>query len=167
MIVYHGTTLRISKPDLAHTKAFLDFGPAFYLTEIVEQAKAWALRKKEMLGAESAIVNEYELNVAMLGNYRVKRFDETNEAEWLDFVCDSRDGKEVYADYDAIIGPVGDDKIFKIVHKYHSGEWTAEKALSELKFQQKSNQIAVRNAELLDVGLVFRSAYEVQTEAEK
>lgn len=167
MIVYHGTTLRIIKPDLTHTKAFLDFGPAFYLTEIVEQAKAWALRKKDMVGASSAIVNEYELDEAVLDTYRVKRFDETNEREWLDFVCDCRDGKSVYADYDAIIGPVGDDKIFKIVHKYHSGEWTVEKALSELKFQQKSNQLAVRNAELLNAGLAFRSAYEVQAEEGK
>lgn len=167
MIVYHGTTLNITKPDLSYSKAFLDFGPAFYTTEIVKQAEAWALRKKDMIGASSAIVNVYELDEAAIANCRVKRFDETNEREWLDFVCDCRDGKNVYADYDLIIGPVGDDKIFKIVQKYHSGEWGVEKALGELKFQQKSNQIAIRSEALINTALVFRSSYEVKAEDEK
>ncbi len=167
MIVYHGTTLKITKPDLSYSKAYLDFGPAFYTTEIVEQAEAWALRKKDMIGASSAIVNVYALDDEVLENYRVKRFDDTNEREWLDFVCDCRDGKNVYSDYDVIVGPVGDDKIFKIVQKYHAGEWSVEKALSELKFQQKSNQIAIRSETFINSALVFRTSYEVQSEVGK
>ncbi len=29
MIVYHGTTLKIQKPDIEHSKAHLDFGAGF------------------------------------------------------------------------------------------------------------------------------------------
>lgn len=32
MIVYHGSTVAIPLPDVAHSKRFLDFGPAFYVT---------------------------------------------------------------------------------------------------------------------------------------
>lgn len=32
MIVYHGTTLEVSKPDVERSKRYLDFGKGFYLT---------------------------------------------------------------------------------------------------------------------------------------
>lgn len=39
MIVYHGTTEVITKPDVIHSKKYLDFGKGFYLTMFEEQAK--------------------------------------------------------------------------------------------------------------------------------
>ncbi len=32
MIVYHGTTETIEKPDVTYSKKYLDFGKGFYLT---------------------------------------------------------------------------------------------------------------------------------------
>ena len=32
MIVYHGTTLEIRKPDIRHSKSHMDFGTGFYTT---------------------------------------------------------------------------------------------------------------------------------------
>ncbi len=37
------------------------------------------------------------------------------EEAWLDFVCDCRDGKDVYSSYDAIIGRVADDSVCQVV----------------------------------------------------
>ena len=45
MIVYHGTTEEIKKPDVKHSKKYLDFGEGFYLTTYEEQARRWAVRK--------------------------------------------------------------------------------------------------------------------------
>ena len=45
MIVYHGTTEVIEKPDVKHSKKYLDFGKGFYLTSFEEQAEKWAVRK--------------------------------------------------------------------------------------------------------------------------
>ena len=39
MIVYHGTTMEIQKPDIIHSKAHLDFGIGFYTTTFVKQAE--------------------------------------------------------------------------------------------------------------------------------
>ena len=44
-MVYHGTTEIIEKPDVAHSKRYLDFGKGFYLTTYEDQAKKWAIRK--------------------------------------------------------------------------------------------------------------------------
>lgn len=39
MIVYHGTTEHVEKPDVKYSKKYLDFGSGFYLTTFEEQAK--------------------------------------------------------------------------------------------------------------------------------
>ena len=60
MIVYHGTTEIIEKPDTKHSKKYLDFGKGFYLTSFENQAKKWAFRKG-LRQEKLAIVNVYEL----------------------------------------------------------------------------------------------------------
>lgn len=60
MIVYHGSTDCIEKPDVIHSKKYLDFGAGFYVTTFEEQAKKWAVRKGMRQG-KKAIVNVYEM----------------------------------------------------------------------------------------------------------
>mgnify|MGYP002508638453 CR=1 FL=1 len=38
MILYHGSFLEISQPDLVHSRPNLDFGRGFYVTPLYEQA---------------------------------------------------------------------------------------------------------------------------------
>lgn len=38
MIVYHGSTPKIEKPDVTYSKLNLDFGKGFYVTTIKNQA---------------------------------------------------------------------------------------------------------------------------------
>ena len=45
MIVYHGSTEIIKKPDVIHSKKYLDFGMGFYITSFENQAEKWAVRK--------------------------------------------------------------------------------------------------------------------------
>ena len=46
MIVYHGTTVEIERPEIIRAEIGRDFGFAFYTTDIVEQAERWATRKR-------------------------------------------------------------------------------------------------------------------------
>ena len=48
MIVYHGSTEIIKKPDVIHSKKYLDFGMGFYITSFENQTEKWghATRKK-------------------------------------------------------------------------------------------------------------------------
>ena len=64
MIVYHGSTQTIETPDAEHSKRYLDFGKAFYVTSYRVQAERWAKRKYlRQFDVSNArpILNEYAL----------------------------------------------------------------------------------------------------------
>ena len=159
MIVYHGTTETIEKPDVNHSKKYLDFGVGFYLTTYEEQAKKWAIRKG-MRQEKTPVVNEYELNEQWEG-YRVLSFDEENE-KWLEFVCACRRGENLNKDYDIIIGSVADDDVFKTVDMYFRGLWDKQKVLEELRYYKMNNQICIVNQKTLDQLLAYKKSYEVK-----
>lgn len=46
MIVYHGSSIEVSKPDIYHSRESVDFGKGFYVTPLKEQAVKWAARFK-------------------------------------------------------------------------------------------------------------------------
>ncbi len=159
MIVYHGTTDIIEKPDVAHSKKYLDFGKGFYLTTFEEQAKKWAVRKGMRQGSK-AVVNIYEMKENWK-EYRVLSFESENE-KWLDFVGACRRGEPLNVDYDIIIGNVADDDVFKTVDMYFHGLWDKEKVLEELRYYKMNNQICIVNQDVLDEVLTFRESYEVK-----
>lgn len=41
MILYHGSDVEVSKPDIFHSRKNLDFGCGFYVTPIYWQAQKW------------------------------------------------------------------------------------------------------------------------------
>ena len=132
MILFHGTTEIIEKPNVSFSKSYLDFGKGFYLTTYQKQAEKWALRKA-LRKQKSAIVNAYELS-ADLGTYKVLQFKQENE-KWLDFVCACRKGDNIYKNYDIIIGAVANDDVFKIIDAFGS----------EFDSPRSRNDIAVNN----------------------
>jgi hypothetical protein len=157
MIVYHGTTMEIQKPDIRHSKAHLDFGVGFYTTTFSRQAERWAYRKGMRL-SKPAIVNVDEMND--LSGLRVKKFEDTDR-EWLHFVVGCRNGKEIYKEYDAVIGNVANDDVFKCVSMYMDGIWDEERTLSELRYFRKNDQIAFLTQKSIDAALIFKESYEV------
>ena len=58
MIVYHGSSEKIEKPDVKFSKKYLDFGKGFYVTTFENQAKKWAARKG-MRQNKQGVVNVY------------------------------------------------------------------------------------------------------------
>lgn len=157
MIVYHGTTEKILYPDVNHSKKYLDFGRGFYVTTYREQAEKWAKRKAVRSG-KIPIVNSYEMPES-LKNIRSLKFHNA-DGEWLDFVCSCRKGERLYKDYDVIIGNVANDDVFKTVDMYFRGIWSRKKALEELRYYKKNDQICFVSQEALKQ-LVFIEAYEV------
>ena len=164
MIVYHGSTVEIKSPDVSHTKRFLDFGPAFYLTSFREQAEHWARRKhSRALSSSAPVVNVYELDDD-LSAFSVLRFGGVEEA-WLDFVCDCRDGRDVYSPYDAIIGRVADDDVFRTIQSYRQGDITKARAIELLRFARPNDQLALRTGRIISAKLRFVRSYEIESEA--
>ena len=91
---------------------------------------------------------------------KVKNFDPDLQ-EWIDFVCDCRDGGTEYQKYDLIRGKVANDRVFRVVDMYHTGIWEKERALKEIKVYPEYDQIAFITQKAIDQLLVFRSFQEV------
>lgn len=82
-------------------------------------------------------------------------------SEWIDFVCNCRDGSDDYIKYDLIAGKVADDKVFRVVDMYHQGIWDKERALKEIKVYETYDQIAFISQNAIDRLLSYVSCYEV------
>lgn len=163
MTVYHGSTLEIRSPDVSHSKRFLDFGPAFYVTSYREQAQNWARRKSARLSRPCApVVSVYELDDDFSG-FAVLRFAGVDEA-WLDFVCNSRDGKDVCSAYDAIVGRVADDDVFRTIQSYRQGDISKARAMELLRFAKPNDQIALRTMRIIAAKLHFIESYPLPAE---
>lgn len=158
MIVYHGSSEKIEKPNVKFSKRYLDFGKGFYLTTYETQAKKWALRKGMRQG-KNGIVNFYELKDNWK-EYKVLSFEEENE-QWIDFVCACRRGEEINRDYDIVIGNVANDDVFKTVDMYFRGLWDKKKVLEELRYYKMNDQICIVKQDVLEKVLEFQGSYEV------
>lgn len=49
MKLYHGSNMRVEKPDLQRSKPFKDFGQGFYLSDNYKQAEDLAIVKVEQI----------------------------------------------------------------------------------------------------------------------
>lgn len=157
MIVYHGSDVVVDHPGVDYSFRNLDFGKGFYVTTVREQAERWARRKADYTKG-TAILNIYSMEEPE--GFRVLDFGENTE-DWIDFVCDCRDGKQGYRDYDVIIGKVANDKVFRVVDMYHMGIWDKERAIKEMRVYPTYDQIAFVAQEAIDGLLRFQEAMEV------
>jgi len=72
MILYHGSYIKIEKPNISFSRKNVDFGIGFYTTTIKEQAITWSKRFKYR-GRES-IISSYFFDENILNNYNVLKF---------------------------------------------------------------------------------------------
>ena len=155
MILYHGSDVIVSAPGVEYSTRNLDFGKGFYTTSIKEQAMRWAQRKALI----NSFVSVFEANISS----DLKVLDLTNNLdEWIDFVCECRDGSQVFSSYDLIIGKVADDKVFKVVDMYKNEIWDKARALSEMKIYETCDQIMFATQNAIDSSLVFKENLEVE-----
>ena len=159
MIVYHGSIITVDRPDVNHSYRPLDFGKGFYVTSVREQAERWARRKAALLGKEKAIISVYEMKENTAG-LKVKSFA-PDLLDWIDFVCECRDGKTEYQKYDLICGKVANDRVCRVVDMYHTGIWDKERALKEIKVYPTYDQIAFITQKAIERLLEFKSFQEV------
>ena len=161
MIVYHGSTQEIQKPDINHSSHNLDFGKGFYVTTVKQQAERWANRKADLADAAHGIVTEYEMSDEN-GSLIVKDFGDDLD-NWIDFVCACRDGDGIYKEYDIISGKVANDKVYRVVDMYRRKIWDKERAIQEMRAYEAYDQIAFITQHAIDDMLTFMCSYEVKT----
>ena len=157
MILYHGSTAVVPRPDVSMSRGNLDFGRGFYLTSYREQAEDWA-RRKAFLAGTKGFVNQYEVNEDF-DTYKVRWFLET-DAEWVDFVCSCRRGEDGWKEYDLIIGGVANDRVYYAVDMYYQGLWDMKRTLDALRFYKVNDQWCFVSQTALDQTVHYAGCWE-------
>ncbi len=161
--LYHGSYISVSTPLVGLGRKKVDFGQGFYLTNLQEQAKAWAATIAERKGRNTKpIVSAYILDDDSIKNsgFRVKIFD-SYDLEWLEYVIDCRRGGEMQKQYDIVEGGVANDNVIDTVEDYENGVITAEQALGQLRYKKVNHQICILNQEIIDKYLTFKHSETV------
>ena len=155
MILYHTSYIIVEQPDLEHSRDYLDFGKGFYLTSLRHQAVLYS--ERFFLRGRQAFLGEYDLSDSYV-DLSIKTFEAYDE-EWLDFVLSCRQGKDT-SDYDLVIGGIANDKIFKTIDLYFTGDITKDEALRRLKYEKPNNQYCCRTLSAINL-LSFHSSEDI------
>lgn len=155
--VYHGGTEPIAHPLVSAGRDGLDFGKGFYITMMREQAELWADRIARQRKGEK-ILSIYELDLDTIRSKYKYLFFPHYDAQWLNFIANSRTGKMPWKEYDCIEGGIANDRVIDMVEGYIAGTVSAEYALKELSKHQPNHQICILNQQAIDECLRFREA---------
>ena len=147
MILYHGSFLEITKPDLVHSRLNVDFGRGFYVAPLHEQAAKWCGKYKRR--GKDGIISWYEYDEGREGELKILKFDSYSE-EWLDFIMNCR-GENDSTDYDLVVGGVANDKVFNTVELFFDGLIDKTEAIKRLRYEKPNLQICFRTEKALSL----------------
>ena len=160
MILYHGSDVEVKNPKIIKSEKGRDFGCAFYLTPIKEQAERMAKRKQRMNKSDSAIVSVFEFNEKEINSLKYKSF-KNPDLEWLDMIIECRTNPSFNHGYDIVEGKIADDSVGETILFVIDGVIKKEDALERLKFQKINSQIAFCSEDSLKL-INFTNSYEVK-----
>ena len=157
MKLYHSSNVIVEHPDTQHSRKYLDFGRGFYLTSLYDQAVRYAQRFKRR--GQQAWLNIYEFAMDNELQWNVMRFESYYE-QWLDFVAQCRDGKDV-GNYDMIIGGIANDRVIITLDRYFANEISQEEALGLLRFEKPNIQYCIRSERMLQQCLTYVKSEQI------
>ena len=161
MILYHGSTELVKKPEIRKGEAFLDFGAGFYTTTSYEQAERWARIKMRRSRAEIGYVSVFAFDYDGAKQNGVIREFLSADEQWLEFVVKNRRGEETERSADVYIGPVADDNVYQSIRLFETGAYDAEYTVKKLKTEVLHDQWAFRTEEILTY-LTFVEGKEIK-----
>ena len=133
MVLYHGSSEIVEKPEFGKGKINNDYGRGFYCTEVADMAREWAVREDL-----DGFINQYELNPDRLSILNLED-DAYDILHWLTILLENRtfelssvlaqEAKEYlidhysidYKSYDVIIGYRADDSYFSFAKDFLNG----------------------------------------------
>ena len=140
MIIYHGSTDLVEKPEIRVGESYLDFGIGFYTTTSYKQAERWARIKMRREGKDIGYVATYEFNYeAAKENTIIRKYDKA-DMEWLLFVVNNRRGVSLAEQVDMHVGPVADDDVYQSIRFFETGVLNAEETVKRLKTEVLQDQ---------------------------
>jgi hypothetical protein len=153
VILYHGSSVEVAKPDYWRGRVKLDFGRGFYTTPYIEQALKWTERFRYR--HKSRVISQYEFDETKArANLRILEFPKYSE-DWLNFVTLCRLGISEVENYDLIIGSVANDKVFDELEAYFNGYSDKVTAIEKLRYEEPNLQYCFANQDTIDAYLRF------------
>lgn len=159
MIVYHGSLEIIETPAILEPNRTMDYGKGFYTTTSKEQSDKWVVRKLSAADKLKGFTNRYSFDETAFSKLKVLCFDSPNE-KWLDFVMANRTDKSFSHDYDIVVGPVANDRVYAAFALFEDGMLDKEGLIKELRAYKLADQILFHTDEALKF-LNFEKAEEV------
>ena len=159
MILYHGSNVEVTNPMIIKSDRGRDFGFAFYVTPIKEQAERMAIRKKKVNNDSHAIVSVFEWDEKK-EHLKYRKFANP-DLDWLEMIIKCRNNVKYNHGYDIVEGKIADDAVGETILFVVDGIIKPTDALERLKFQKINSQFAFCTEEALK-GLKFIKSYEVQ-----
>ena len=138
MKLYHGGSAAVPAPLPVSPEGNrpLDFGSGFYVTTSLEQARRWiGIRRQQIPGFGTGVISCFEVDdeALMKSELKIKRFSNQELDPWFDFVMANRHVRNFAHDYDVVIGPVANDKVFTTLTLFESGVLDKVQAILQLK----------------------------------
>lgn len=162
MRLYHGAIERIEAPRIMPRELYrpLDFGTGFYTTTDLEQAKRWVRNRLAHFKKEGCgFVSVYDLDENAAAGFRIKRFDGVC-VEWLRFIAANRLRNNVEHDFDIVIGPVANDRVYTVLSLYEGGFYDEQEAMVKMKGYRLADQYLFHTEKSL-LALRYVSGLEV------
>ena len=159
MILYHGSNVKVIDPKIIASEKGKDFGFAFYLTPIKEQAERMAKRKLRQNNTGSAIVSVFEWDEDKT-NLNCKKFKST-DLDWLEMIIKCRTDVKYNHGFDIVEGRIADDSVGETILYVIDKIMTPEAALERLKYQKINSQLAFYSERSL-THLKFIESYEIK-----
>ncbi len=166
MKLYHGSLVPVEEPRILRREQGRDFGFAFYVTDIQEQAERWALRRKRAafrlnnLSAQ-AIVSIYDFDKETAQKELAVLEFNTDSMDWLELVVACRSIPSFSHENDIVIGKIANDNVGETIAYVIAGVMRKEDALSRLQFQKINSQLAFCTERALHY-LKYVSSYIVE-----
>ena len=161
MILYHGSTDIVERPEIRKGDVYLDFGVGFYMTTSLEQAERWAKIKMKRSNVPVGYVSVYEFDFEAAKKKLTYRKFDTADEEWLKFVVANRRGVDTCDASDFHIGPVADDYIYQTIRLFETGAYDAEYTVKKLKTEMLHDQWTLHTKKALEY-LKFKEVREIK-----
>ena len=120
MTLYHGSTIEVREPAILRSDVGRDFGPAFYTTDIREQAERWAVRRMHFArrsgaGTARAVVSVYTFDECRARTMLRCRDFGSVSLDWLDTVVRCRSSLAYRHGFDLMSGKIANDNVGETV----------------------------------------------------
>lgn len=144
MLLYHGSNIEVSKPQILESDRCLDFGKGFYLTSSFEQAKRRGELTVKRRGSGKETVSVFEFDENSVSDLKILHFTQAQK-EWLEYVTMNRKNQTISNDdYDIVIGPVANDRTMPVISLYFAEIYDIEETIKRLMPQKLCDQYTFR-----------------------